>query len=262
MKKMTFIYRLALCMLAVLFYACNEEEDFDAKYGSGSPLAENIIHLPDYEYSYNEEGLVTQIRYIREEYRGNNEPVQVVEVMADITYPQSDRAVMVYRPETSDQSTYIFAFGKNHFANRVIEIEDGESYLLKLYYDNAGHVIRFEQPEEELKLEWTDGNLTKVIDDPGEYNAYTILTYGSRKDFTAVKMNPFLTDVDLGPFTSQLTWWFERGLECALYVGFFGKPCVNLPATMESYDNQNEIPTKGHFEYYSGFWKFVEDNDY
>lgn len=101
-----------------------------------------------------------------------------------------------------------------------------------------------------------------MIDDPSDYKAYTILTYGSRTDFTVVKMNPFLTDVDMGPFTSKLNWWFERGLECVLYVGFFGKPCVNLPATLESHDNQNEIPTKGHFEYYSGFWKFVEDNDY
>lgn len=261
MKKTTFICRLTLCILSILFYACDDDEDFAAKYGSGNPLPENITHLPDYEYSYNEQGLVSQVRYVRTVYGPDNQPTQEREIMADITYPQSDRAVMIYRPGTSDQSTYVFAFGENHFANRIIETEFGESYLLKCHYDNEGHIIRFERPEEELKMEWTDGNLTKVIDDPSEYGAYTILTYSSRTDFATVKMNPFLTDVDMGPFTSQLNWWFELGLECALYVGFLGKRCVNLPATLTSYDNYNETPTKGHFEYHSDRWSFVEDYD-
>lgn len=254
MKKKLFVKCLPISMLATLLVcACDTEEDYVDIYGSGSPLAENVMLCEGFEYEYNNDGLVTKITSIETEEDAEGNVTTTVDEVADISYPQSDRAVMLFQDLVP--RTYVFAFGENHFANRVIEIEpDGSSYLYKVTYDSEGHVTRLQLPEEELKLEWTNGNMTKVIE-KNEYDAYTELTYGDKTDFELYGMSPFLIGVHLGPFMTNIEWWFDGGLRFALYLGFLGKPCVNLPASLVSYDNRNSIPEEGHFEY----WSFTDD---
>lgn len=255
MNRCSFIRHLPVCVLMLsLSCACTKEEDFDAIYGSGSPVAENIIPRDGCIYEYNGQGLVTKISRIV-----LNDGVSELVTLATITYPKSDRAVMEYWDDYLP-TTYTFAFGKNHFANRVIAADaDGESWMTKFSYDDEGHVTSI---DDELKMEWTDGNLTKIMQD--EYDASTVLTYGSQTDFKRYKMSPFLLYINLGPFMNTLEWWYERGLEVALHIGFLGRPCRNLPATIVSYDNMNKTPQRGHFRYLydedmGGEWQLIYD---
>lgn len=252
MKKISFIKHLSACVLiGSLLCACSKEEDFDAIYGSGSPLAENIMTLDGHIYEYNAQGLVTKITRIDVKTDDSgNETTELITV-ATISYPRSDRAVMDYIEELQYdglRTVYTFAFGENHFANRVIDANaDGETWMTKFSYDNEGHVTSIKGEEDRLRMEWTNGNLTKIQQD--EYNASAVLTYGSQTGFERYNMSPFLLDVPLGPWMQSLDWWYERGLKYALYIGFLGKPCRNLPETMISYDNQNSTPEQGSFSY-------------
>lgn len=257
MKKLSFIRQLFTCVsLVLLLSACDKEEDFDEIYGSGSPLAENIISLANHQYEYNEKGLVSKIIRMDKHYDGENTTTELVTV-ATITYPQNDRAVMVY---TGDYltTTYTFAFGENHFANRVIEVEaDGDTYMTKCSYDNDGHATSMDDGEDKLKMEWTNGNLTKIKQDA--YDAMAVLTYGDRTGFDHYHMSPFLFRVQFGPFMRNMDNWYERGMAYALYIGFLGKPCRNLPETIVSTDNVNSEPTYRAIEYIdfedgSGTW--------
>ncbi|NPD91102.1 DUF4595 domain-containing protein [Xylanibacter muris] len=177
---------------------------------------------------------------------------------------KSDRAVMLY---TADYeyfnltTTYTFAFGENHFANRVIEADsDGDSGMIKYQYDKDGHVISIDSwGEDFLKMEWTNGNLTKIKQD--EYDAYAVLTYSNQTVFERYNMSPFLLGVGLGPFMDKLEQWYERGLKYALYIGFLGKPCQNLPATIIIYDNVNPEPEDKTFNYYEyGGWGTITNS--
>ena len=250
--KVSLIKHMFLCMLvAVQFCSCNEE-DFEEKYGSGSPLAENVMPLDGYIYEYNEQGLVTKITSIDTKKDENGKETTELVTIATISYPRSDRAVLDYVAEMQYSggvhTIYTFAFGENHFANRMIELDsDGESYLTKFSYDNDGHLTAIDADEDHLKIEWTNGNMTKLQQD--EYHAYAVLTYGSQTDFKRYGMYPFLLYVDLGPFMHYLDWWYDRGLKYALYLGFLGKPCQNLPETIISYDDENEMPQHGVFSY-------------
>lgn len=250
---------LALLMLSTAsLCACNDDDDFEEKYGNGSPLAENVMLLSGYDYEYNDDGLVTKITHVETDYDEQGNVINTRKQIAEITYPQYNRAVMVY---TGDYltTTYVFAFGENHFANRVIETDaNGETYMNKYSYDKDGHLTKIDWPEEKLELEWTDGNLTRIKQD--DYDAYAELTYGTGTDFAAYGMSPFLLDINLGPFMYDMGWWFERGFRYALYLGFFGKPCTNLPATITSHDNANPTPEKRRFVYYSnGSWSLVDN---
>lgn len=234
---------------AAFLCACDNDEDFEKKYGDGSPLPSNILPFENCVYEYNDDGLVTKITHVETSTDPQGNTVTTEKQIASITYPQYNRAVMVY---TGDYltTTYVFAFGENHFANRVIESdEDGDTYMIKYSYDNDGHITKIDDSEDQLRMEWTDGNLTKIHQD--EHNAYTILTYGTETDFSAYGISPFLTNFYLGPFMNYINWWFNRGLEYALYLGFLGKPCVNLPKTMTCYDDVNPTPEEIHFNYSS-----------
>lgn len=248
MNKFSFIKQLFTCMsVALLFSACDKEEDFDEIYGSGSPLAENIMLLADHQYEYNEDGLVSKIIRIDKQYDGENTTTELVTV-ATISYPQSDRAVLVY---TGDYltTTYTFAFGENHFANRVIESDADGDYMTKFSYDNEGYVTSIDEGGgDRIEMEWTNGNLTK-IEEPEEYDSKAFLTYGDQTDFGRYNMSPFLLNVNLGPFMYNIDWWYECGLYYALHIGFLGKPCRNLPETIVSYDNQNSEPERSRFIY-------------
>lgn len=255
MMKASLIKHMFLYMLvAVQLCSCNKEEDFEKIYGSGSPLAENIMHLDGHIYEYNAQGLVTKITRVDTKTDDTGKKTTELVLIATISYPKSDRAVLDYVEEMQDNfgfgvhTVYTFAFGENHFANRVIETySDGESYLTKFSYNNDGHVTAIDTEEDHLKMEWTKGNVTKLQQD--EYNAHAVLTYGNQIDFERYHMSPFLLDVDLGPFMYTLDWWYDRGLKYALYLGFLGKPCQNLPETIISYDNENETPQQGVFHY-------------
>lgn len=251
--KTSLIKHLFLCMfVAVLLCSCNKEEDFDKIYGSGSPLAENVMHLDGHIYEYNAQGLVTKITRVDTKTDDTGNKTTELVLIATISYPKSNRAVLDYVAEMQHSigvhSVYTFAFGKNHFANRVIQTDsDGESYLTKFSYDNDGHVTAIDCEEDHLKMKWEKGNVTKLQQD--EHHARAVLTYGSQTDFERYHMSPFLLDVDLGPFMYTLDWWYERGLKYALYLGFLGKPCQNLPETIISYDDENETPQQGVFHY-------------
>lgn len=254
MEKNLFIKCLSIYTLTTLLCACNADDDYDEIYGSGSPLPENIIQISGHEYKYNEKGLVVQIDRMQTEWDEEGKTVTKWIRVANISYPQGDRAVMEY---TYDDwpTTYTFAFGENHFANRVLETDPEESFLHKISYDSEGHLTSLKCSEDELKWEWTNGNLTKIIE-KDEYDAYTVITYGNRTGFATYNMSPFLVGVHLGPFMNDVEWWFDRGLKYALYIGFLGKPSVNLPETLTSYDNQNSTPEKGYFEYYTDSWQY------
>lgn len=275
MKNLLLKYFPIGILAAFLFCACDtNDDDFDEIYGSGSPLPENITDIgfarnygfDKLEYEYNAEGLVSKVIGIKMERdpENNNDIVMdaygnpVIEsttAFIEISYPQSDRAVMRYRDSSPTSVTYVFAFGENHFANRIIETDsDGETLLYKITYDREGHLTSFKDSdeEEELHLEWTNGNMTKVIGD--ENGAYTEITYGNRTGFDIYHMSPFLTGFRFGPFMQNLEWWFDGGLEYALYIGFLGKPSVNLPEKLISYDNVNATPEEKHFDYIETWW--------
>ena len=128
---------------------------------------------------------------------------------------------------------------------------------MKLNYDSEGHLIYMDNYGDILRMKYTDGNLTYVEDQ--EYDAKSYITYGSDTDFYYYGMSPFLLGVELGPFVSSMDWWFECGLDCALYAGFLGKPSKNLPVKIESTDSENYQPTIYEIEYYSvnsiGRWR-------
>lgn len=207
------------------------------------------------QYEYNEKGLVTKITRVDKIQDENGNATTKLVSIAIISYPQSDRAVMLYTEDSymGFTSTYTFAFGENHFANRGIETEsddsDGDTYMTKFSYDNEGHVTSIRDEEDHLKMEWTNGNLTKVMEQD-EDDAYAVLTYGDQTDFERYNMSPSLLDVNLGPFMANLEWWYERGLKYAFYIGFLGKTCQNLPATITGYDNVNPDPEHKTFSYY------------
>lgn len=235
-------------VLAAFFLQSCEEETAAEVYGDGSPSAENVITRKGYVYEYNTEGLVTKISCL-DETTENEYGELVPKDIAYISYPQSNRAVMKYVADDYP-TTYTFAFGENHFANRMIESGgDGESSITYFSYDSEGHITSLECEGDKLKLEWTDGNLTKVVQD--EYGAYTELTYTNLTDFALYDMSPFLLELHMGPYAANLGWWFDRGLTDALYIGFLGQHSKNLPAGLTAYDDENAEPEKGEFNYYN-----------
>lgn len=250
MKKILSICSMLICISAsFLLCACNNDDDAEKDYGSGSPLAENVLQCKNYVYTYNAKGLVTDVYKVFENTDEDGNKATQQELVAQISYPESDRAVMYYYENGKVSITYTFAFGNNHFANRVIETEDdGETYLIKFGYNKDGYCTSIDQDDDHLKMEWTNGNLTKL--QQNEYNARTEITYIDDTRFSFFGMSPFLLDVDLGPFMHDLKWWYDCGLEYALQIGFLGKPCRNLPATMTCYDNVNKEPQQKEFEYH------------
>ena len=250
MKKFLSLCSMLICISVVsLLCACNDDDEAEKTYGSGSPLAENIVQSNDYTYTYNSKGLVTDVYHISEETDENGNKTKVQTLVAQVSYPKSDRAVMQYYENGKISITYTFAFGENHFANRVIETEDdGETSLIKFDYNKDGYCTSIDDDGDHLKMEWTNGNLTKIQQD--EYKAKVELTYTDDTRFSFYGLSPFLLNVDdLGPFMSGLSHWYNCGLAYALQIGFLGKPCHNLPATITSYDNQNEEPLKREFDY-------------
>lgn len=236
-----------------------EEQNYEKIYGNGSPVAENVIPREGYIYEYNEEGLVTKISRLESTSDGQGNEEEYLKVVANISYPQSNRAVMEYVADNYP-TTYTFAFGENHFANRMIETDEDGTYLTYFDYDSEGHITSLECEGDKLKMEWTDGNLTKVEQDDG-YDSKTELTYTDLTDFTFYKMDPFLLNIHLGAFAADLGWWFDRGLTDALYIGFLGKHSRNLPASLVGYDNENSEPEKIEFQYIKfsdtyGLWRY------
>lgn len=248
MKQFLFIKHLSMCfcLAALMLCSCDKEEDFDEIYGSGCPLAENINPYAGHQYEYNEKGLVTKISRIDNNQPVNGKTTTKLVTVATISYPQSDRAVMVCDGYLGT-STYTFAFGENHFANRVIETDvEGESGMIKYHYDNEGHVTYIDDwGEDFLYMEWTNGNLTKIKQDEGDATA--VLTYGNKTGFATYNMSPFLLDVNLESMYS-LEWWYND-LKYALYIGFLGKPCRNLPETIAFSDKDNMTPQRRYFNY-------------
>lgn len=239
MKKLSWIKYLPLWVLMAFGLQSCEEKDYEQIYGNGSPLAENVITREDYIYEYNDEGLVTKVS----RYDWDN----VLKTVAYISYPQSNRAVMDYVAD-GYPTTYTFAFGENHFANRMIESDGDGVYLTYFDYDSEGHLTSLDCEGDKLELGWTNGNLTTVKQND-DYDSKTVLTYTDLTDFKFYKMDPFLMGVHLGPFAAEFGWWFDRGLTDALYLGFLGKHSRNLPATLVAYDNQNSEPERGEFKY-------------
>lgn len=258
MRKSLFFYNMLICIFAaILLSACDDNEDYEKTYGTGSPLPENIIKCGTYVYTYNDKGLVTKIAGVSDgtDEAGNKTTTQEM-IVATISYPKKDKAVMYYYENGIACIVYTFAFGENHFANRVIAKEDdGETYLIKFNYDKEGHCTSIDDGEDHLKMEWTDGNLTKI--QQNEYNARAELTYTIKNTFEFYGMSPFLLDVNLGPNMSSLPWWYECGLYYALHIGFLGKPCHRLPDTITSYDSLNKDPWKRHFNY----WEVVVEGE-
>lgn len=203
-------------------------------------------------FGKSEKGLVTKMSVIATETDADGNSYEKLITKATITYPQSNRAVLV-----CDDFTYTFAFGENGFAYRIIESDPEETSLIKLNYDSEGHLIYIDDYGDILKMKYTDGNLTYI--EQQEYDAKSYITYGDGTDFNYYGMSPFLLGVELGPFASSLDWWFDTGLDCALYAGFLGKPSKNLPIKIESTDSENYQPTVYEFEYYSknsiGGWR-------
>lgn len=248
MKQFLFIKHLSMCfcLAALMLCSCDNEEDFDEIYGSGCPLAENIIPYSGYQYEYNEKGLVTKISRIDNSQDDNGMTKTQLVTVATVSYPQNDRAVMVCSGSLGT-ATYTFAFGENHFANRVIETDvDGESGMIKYHYDNEGHVTNIDVwGEDFLEMEWTNGNLTKIKQDEGDATA--VLTYSNMTNFATYGMSPFLLGVNFESMYS-LEWWYED-LRYALYIGFLGKPCRNLPETISFFDKDNKTHRRRYFQY-------------
>lgn len=255
MKNYSFIKHFAFAALAAIGFSACEKDEAGYDYGDGSPKAENVVPS-GYVYEYNEKGLVTKMSVIATETDADGNSYEKLITKATITYPQSNRAVLVYN-DSFFPTTYTFAFGENGFAYRIIESDAEETSLIKLNYDSEGHLIYIDDYGDILKMKYTDGNLTYI--EQQEYDAKSYITYGDGTDFNYYGMSPFLLGVELGPFASSMDWWFDTGLDCALYAGFLGKPSKNLPIKIESTDSENYQPTVYEFEYYSknsiGGWR-------
>ncbi len=256
MKALTLLKRLpALLLAACTLAACEQDDDIlhDAHW-VGNPLPENIVPQEGCVYEYNSEGLVVKIKRPITDYDENQQPVITGwHDVAYVTYPQSGRAVMQY-VDYNTPTTYVFAFGENHFAHSVIETDGSGNYLIELTYDDDGHLTRFKRPEEfeeELRMQWTNGNLTRVEED--SQGAYTEISYGTGTDFATYHVSPFLLNVVKGPYLNGLGWWFDQGMKHALYLGFLGKPSVNLPVSMVAYDDINDTPEEYVIEYLNGY---------
>lgn len=243
MKQIQTIKSLLLCALAaVSLNACNDEDENGDIFGDGCPQAGNVVKLPGYVYEYNENGLITRMS------QPDSQTGTLKEVVR-ISYPQKNRAVMEYIESFTGQvSTYVFAFGTDNFAHRIIETDsEGETSTMTLTYDNEGHLTSYTDgtgmDADELKLEWTNGNLTKISQN--EHHAYSVLTYTNDTRFDHFGLSPFLINLQyLGPFMQSLEWWFDSGEWYAFYAGFLGKPVKNLPSTITSYDDVNSEPAK------------------
>lgn len=250
MKRLSWIKCLPLwALMALGLQSCEEQQNYEQIYGDGSPLAENVITREDYIYEYNDKGLVTKISLWVSETDEQGFKEEYLKTIANISYPQSNRAVMEYVADDWP-TTYTFAFGENHFANRMIESDADGNYTTYFDYDSEGYMTSMNSDGDKLELGWTDGNLTTVKQKDNS-DSKTELTYTDQTDFTLYKMDPFLLDVHLGAFAAPLSWWFDRGLSHALYIGFLGKHSRNLPATLVAYDNENAEPERGEFQYYN-----------
>lgn len=236
-------------LVALSLNACENNDDFEDDYGDGSPQASNIIIRKGYQYEYNSNGLITVINRIQTKTDEQGNTSNELYTVARISYPQSNRAVM----ETTEfgNTTYVFAFGTNNFAHRIIQTDsDGESYLIKLSYDNDGHLTGMDDSGDVLEMRYTNGNLSYVKGNDDDENASAEITYGTDTNFDTYNMSPFLLDINLGPFMSNLDWWFDTELSHALYAGFLGKPFAkNLPTQVISHDNANGT-TNYDFEYF------------
>lgn len=241
-------------LVAFSLNACEKNDD----YGDGSPQASNIVPLKYYSHyqsgtkdrvyqcEYNSDGLITVINLIQAQTDEEGNTSNELRTVARISYPQSNRAVM----ETTEYEygeTYVFAFGSNNFAHRIIETdhEEGESYLIKLSYDNEGHITKMDDAGDVLKMEFKNGNLTKAIN---EENGCTVeITYGTDTDLDFYNISPFLLNVDFDNF-GYLP--FDSDLEYALHAGFLGRPfATNLPATFTVHDDMGQTISYD-FEYY------------
>lgn len=227
-----------LILTTVTLCACNNDDDTQEDYGDGTPQASNIIQRKGYQYLYNNNGLIATINRIdpQTDKDGNVTDYKYVKV-ASFSYPQNNRAVMTN--EYGD--TYVFAFGSDNFAHRIIETEsDGETHLIKLTYDKEGHIIKMDDSScDIIEMKYTNGNLSYVKDNANDEDSHAEITYTPYTNFDLYNMTPFLLNINLGPFVNELQWWFQ-GFEHALYAGFLGKPFAkNLPKQIISYDKSN-----------------------
>lgn len=221
--KLLTISLTALCTLS----ACDPEEP-TSELGNGTPKASNIVCASNYDYQVNSTGLVTRIED------------------ATITYPQSNRAVM-----TTPYYTYIFAFGDNNYASKILWIdEEGYTGTIDLKYNSQGQLTYFDDCGDKLELEYFNGNLSKVTGSADGDSQYAIFTYTNQNEFAKYSMTPFMLKVNLGGNMPPMNWWLEMGLDYAAYIGFLGKPFThNLPATVTIYDQYNDEPEKYEFTY-------------
>lgn len=265
MKRFPFIGYITVLIVSMAcvfsMSSCSSDDDSDPaseeNYGSGSPLAENIVHLAGHQYEYNGNGLVTKISRINTTYEADGTTKTELVAVATISYPSDDTAVMQYSGDYLP-TTYTFYFGANHFAKSVTTADaDGDTDVTKFSYDADGHITSSSDGYDKLSLEWNDGNLTRLRQT--EYNASAVLAYGNLTDFDRYNMSPFLLDVNMGPFMYSLGWWFDRGLKYALYAGFLGKPCRNLPVSRIAYDSENKEAERMGFDYsIDGMWSFYD----
>ncbi len=250
-----------IAFVAVAVVMATSCDPFDTKNaGDGSPSGKNVVLHKDWVYTYTSSGLVESISAPRYVYDGEGNVSVVMEILADISYPSSNRAVMKYYGQ-GDVIKYTFFFGENGFAYEIRENSgDGDGDIVyNLQYDESGHLIKFGDVFEYLTMEWKDGNVVKISEGmiaQESYDAYCTLTYGTASDFWNYNMSPFLFDVELGPLQYDLSWWIYDGVECGFYAGFCGHPNRNLPDTITSYDNKNDGPTRSRFVYDDEFGRY------
>ena len=120
MKNYSFIKHFAFAALAAIGFSACEKDEAGYDYGDGSPKAENVVLRNGYAYEYNGQGLVTKMSKYETETDEDGNSHSILVTKATITYPQSNRAVLVYY-DPYFTFTYTFAFGENGFAYRIIQ---------------------------------------------------------------------------------------------------------------------------------------------
>lgn len=249
MKKIKFFSGLLAIVLCIVFTSCGDDEG-DGKNGenagTGNVFPEGTKKLSSIEDEYNYKTTFN--------YDGNKLVTVKDGTEQTITFTYSGNTVVmksVYRNETE---TYTLNIGSNGFiTDGTVEYveEDGSkdrgSFTCKY---NGDYLIAIETTGEygydNYKITWTDGNITKVVNEykednyPAESRTYT---------------STYTTDANV----AGLSFFEEAGvdvdeLEYAYYAGLLGKPTKNLLKSNDDGDgyvfsysyefNADKYPTK------------------
>lgn len=257
-----FLICLAACA-AVVLPSCSDDDEptvtnpVDNVFPNGLPAT-----VDGASFTVDDQGRMTRITdgsdVVTFEYGTftHGDQYQAVMKLRDTSYPDDNSDIYLKLNEQ----------GYVTYALQTYSDPQEADQTWKFSYDNQGHLVRLQRSEggDDFKITYTDGNITKVVQDEtdGDHREYTIFyTNGQFTKAVANKGNIMLFDdcfhIDMD----------EMGL--AYYAGMLGKATLDLPMSYsmtgieggspytdkDTYNwtfNSNNLPTKfwpGNYPY-------------